>query len=114
MLLLVYNVHKENVTKSQDRRNFESEREPSYLHNNPYRLTSRIYCIMQDTSLISYLAHHQDFRSRRKMGRGYSLYPLAPCANGKYTTLSLFLRPFRYLADDQLSFQPIRDGQQQQ
>ena len=28
MLLLVYNVHKENVTKSQDRRNFESEREP--------------------------------------------------------------------------------------
>lgn len=28
MLLLVYNVHKENVTKSQDKRNFESEREP--------------------------------------------------------------------------------------
>ena len=45
MLLLVYNVHKENVTKSQDRRNFESEREPYVICTRAKTLHSRLRAI---------------------------------------------------------------------
>ena len=42
MLLLVYNVHRENVTKSQDRRNFESEGEPFVICTRATTLHTRL------------------------------------------------------------------------
>ena len=45
ILLLVYNVHKENFTKSQDGRNFESEREPFVICTRATTLHTRLRAI---------------------------------------------------------------------